>query len=98
MATRGKAVQFSRTGNPAEVVELVELDEPDPAAGEILCRIEAAPIAPSHILTLSGAYGDPPELPAVPGNDALAQAKEAVAHAMRDARSGKILFTPQVEA
>ena len=47
MAIRGKAVQFSRTGNPPDVVELVELEEPDPAAGEILCRIEAAPIAPS---------------------------------------------------
>lgn len=76
MAIRGKAIQFSTTGNPAEVVELVELEEPGPAAGEIVCRIEAAPIAPSHILTLSGAYGDPPELPAVPGNDALATVVE----------------------
>ncbi len=43
MATRGKGVQFSRTSNRAEVVEWVELDDPDPAAGEILCRNEAAP-------------------------------------------------------
>ena len=76
MTIRGKAVQFSRTGNPPEIVEVVELEEADPAAGEILCRIEAAPIAPSHILNLSGAYGDPPELPAVPGNDALATVVE----------------------
>ena len=72
MPTRGKAVQFSRTGNPPEVVEVVDLDEADPGAGEILCRIEAAPIAPSHILTLAGAYGDGPDLPAFPVNDALA--------------------------
>ena len=50
MAKRGKAIQFSRTGNPAEVVELIDIDEPDPVSGNILCKIEAAPIAPSHIL------------------------------------------------
>lgn len=94
MAIRGKAVQFSRTGNPAEVVEVVEFDEPDPAAGEILCRIEAAPIAPSHILTLSGAYGDLPELPAVPGNDALATVVEAGPGVTRF-RSGDQLLLPR---
>jgi mitochondrial enoyl-[acyl-carrier protein] reductase / trans-2-enoyl-CoA reductase len=69
---RGKAIQFSRTGNPPDVVELVDIDSPDPGPGEVLCRIEAAPIAPSHLLTLSGGYGALPDLPAVPGNDALA--------------------------
>jgi trans-2-enoyl-CoA reductase len=68
----GKAIQFSRTGNPPDVVEVVDIEVPDPGAGEIRCRIEAAPIAPSHILTLSGGYGVIPDLPAVPGNDALA--------------------------
>jgi trans-2-enoyl-CoA reductase len=76
MAKRGKAIQFSRTGNPAEVVELVDIDEPDPVSGNILCKIEAAPIAPSHILKLSGAYGEHPDLPAIPGNDALATVVE----------------------
>lgn len=94
MATRGKAVQFSRTGNPAEVVDEVELDEPDPAAGEILCRIEAAPIAPSHILTLSGAYGDLPQLPAVPGNDALATVVE-VGPGVTGFRPGDQLLLPR---
>lgn len=69
---RGKAIQFSRTGNPPDVVEVVDVDAPDPGPGEIQCRIEAAPIAPSHLLTLSGGYGVIPELPAIPGNDALA--------------------------
>ena len=69
---RGKAIQFSRTGNPPDVVELVDIEAPDPGEGEILCRIEAAPIAPSHLLTLSGGYGALPDLPAIPGNDALA--------------------------
>ena len=63
----GSAVQFSRTGNPVDVVEVEEISTPDPTEGEILCQIEAAPIAPSHILTLSGVYGDLPDLPAVPG-------------------------------
>lgn len=94
MAIRGKAIQFSRTGNPAEVVEVVELEEPDPAAGEILCRIEAAPIAPSHILTLSGAYGDLPELPAVPGNDALATVVE-VGSDVTGFRAGDQLLLPR---
>ncbi len=72
MPIRGKAIQFSRTGHPPDVVEVVEIDTPDAGPGEILCRIEAAPIAPSHLLTLSGGYGALPDLPAIPGNDALA--------------------------
>ncbi|MGE0256573.1 MAG: zinc-dependent alcohol dehydrogenase family protein [Alphaproteobacteria bacterium] len=71
MPSRRKAVQFSRTGHPPDVVELVEIEIPDPGPGEIIVDIEAAPIAPSHILTLSGKYGAPPKLPAIPGYDAL---------------------------
>ena len=94
MALRGKAIQFSQTGHPADVVDFVELEESDPAAGEILCRIEAAPIAPSHILTLSGAYGDLPDLPAVPGNDALATVVETGPGVTRF-KSGDQLLLPR---
>lgn len=72
MPILGKAVQYSRTGHPPDVVEVVELEQPEPGPGEILCKVEAAPIAPSHILALSGRYGTTLDLPAVPGNDALA--------------------------
>lgn len=91
---RGKAIQFSRTGNPPDVVEVVEVDAPDPGAGEIRCRIEAAPIAPSHLLTLSGGYGVIPPLPAVPGNDALATVIDVGAGVTR-LREGDQLLLPR---
>lgn len=63
-----RAAQFSRFGDPAEVLELVE--RPDPAAagaGEVVVRLVAAPVNPSDLYTVRGTYGVRPELPAVPG-------------------------------
>lgn len=66
-----KAVRFSRTGHPPDVVELVDMPTPPPAAGEVVIDVEAAAINPSHLLTLAGKYGVQPELPAVPGAEGI---------------------------
>jgi trans-2-enoyl-CoA reductase len=62
-----KAVQFSRTGVPSEVVELIDMETTAVGDDDALIDVEAAAINPSHLLTLSGNYGVQPELPAVPG-------------------------------
>ena len=67
MGDMKKAVQFSETGNPPDVVELIDLQTADVGPDEALIDVEAAAINPSHLLTLSGGYGVQPELPAIPG-------------------------------
>jgi len=71
MASLKKAVQFSRTGNPSDVVEIVELETPKISTGMVLIDVEAAAINPSHLLTLSGGYGVQPDLPAIPGAEGI---------------------------
>jgi len=66
-----KAVQFARTGNPPDVVELVDLETAPVGPGEALIDIEAAAINPSHLLTLAGGYGVQPQLPAIPGAEGI---------------------------
>jgi NADPH:quinone reductase-like Zn-dependent oxidoreductase len=51
-----KAVQFSRFGGP-EVLELVELDEPQPGRGQIRILVRAAGVNPIDWKVRSGAMG-----------------------------------------
>jgi NADPH:quinone reductase-like Zn-dependent oxidoreductase len=66
------ALQIARTGNPSEVVELVEIPEPDaPGAGEVLVAVEYAPINTSVLLMIRGQYGVRPPLPSGLGNEGV---------------------------
>lgn len=56
---------------PQDVIACVERETPTPAAGEVLLELLAAPINPSDVLTLTGAYGMLPPLPAVGGNEGV---------------------------
>ena len=76
MGTLKKAVQFARTGNPPDVVEIVDLETPPVGPGEALIDIEAAAINPAHLLTLEGGYGIQPDLPAVPGAEGIGKIVE----------------------
>ena len=49
-----KAVQFDRTGNPSDVVEVVKLETSPVGPGDALIEVDAATINPSHLLTLQG--------------------------------------------
>ena len=76
MGSIKKAVQFARTGNPPDVVEVIDLETPAVGPGEALIDIEAAAINPAHLLTLSGSYGVQPELPAIPGAEGIGKIVE----------------------
>src|SRR5258706_6781077 len=67
-----RALQIATFGDPAEVVELVEIPEPDaPRAGEVLVALEYAPITPSALLLIRGIYGVRPALPTGVGNEGV---------------------------
>ncbi len=62
-----KAIQISKTGGP-EVMELVDLPVPRPAAGQVLVKIEASGVNFIDTYLREGRY--PAELPFIPGQEA----------------------------
>ncbi|MGO8969353.1 MAG: zinc-dependent alcohol dehydrogenase family protein [Myxococcaceae bacterium] len=64
-----RIVQFDRFGEPADVLELVDVELPEPAAGEVRVRLTSRAIHPSDLQNVRGRYGRPPPLPSTPGND-----------------------------
>ncbi|MBX7221851.1 MAG: zinc-dependent alcohol dehydrogenase family protein [Blastocatellia bacterium] len=65
-----KAIRLSEFGLPQEVLKLEELPVPEPAADEVLIRLQARPINPSDIFQIMGLYGIKPKLPATAGVEA----------------------------
>ncbi len=93
MGEMKKAVQFARTGNPPDVVEVVDLETAAVGPGDALIDIEAAAINPSHLLTLSGAYGVQPELPAIPGAEGIGKIVE-VGSGVSNVKPGDRVMVP----
>ncbi len=62
-----KAIVFDRFGDPREVLQVRDVPAPEPAAGEVRVRMTMSPINPSDLMTVRGAYGRLPRLPATPG-------------------------------
>ena len=87
------AVQYSRTGNPTEVVDLVEMKTGDLKSDDVLLDVLAAAINPSHLLALSGDYGIQPELPSVPGTEGLGRVIET-GSAVTEFRPGDVVMIP----
>lgn len=67
-----KRAQYSQRGPvPQEFIEAVDFPLPVPGSGQVLIEVLAAPINPSDVLTLTGAYGILPPLPAIGGNEGV---------------------------
>ncbi len=65
-----QAIHLTKYGKPEEGLRLVEIPEPgDPKPGEMLIRVEYAPINDSDLLVASGLYAVQPKLPSVIGNE-----------------------------
>lgn len=58
---------FTECGKPDEVLRLEKFKPREPHAGEVLVRIEAAPINPADLNLIEGTYGVKVALPSVPG-------------------------------
>jgi mitochondrial enoyl-[acyl-carrier protein] reductase / trans-2-enoyl-CoA reductase len=67
-----KQVQFTAFGVPHAVASCVDVpDVGAPAAGEVVVDIEAFPINPADLLTITGSYPVRPKLPATLGAEAV---------------------------
>lgn len=66
-----KAEYAVRGAIPQDVIECVEFELPPLTPGQALIEVEASPINPSDVLTLTGQYGMLPPLPAIGGNEGV---------------------------
>ena len=72
-------IEFSRIGNPAEVLE-IKYEKAQPlGAGDIRVEVLAAPINPSDLLQIAGKYGVDPVLPYRPGSEGVGRVLEVSA-------------------
>lgn len=89
-----KRAQYQERGPvPQDVISAVEMPQPELMPGEALVAVLAAPINPSDVLTLTGAYGMLPPLPAIGGNEGVGRI-EAVAADVDAARIGQTVLLP----
>ncbi|XP_028894998.1 enoyl-[acyl-carrier-protein] reductase, mitochondrial [Zeugodacus cucurbitae] len=68
-----QSLQYCENGEPADVLQLVELDISEPKMNEVLVRLLAAPINPADINTIQGKYPVKPPLPAIAGNEGVGE-------------------------
>ncbi|XP_070691491.1 enoyl-[acyl-carrier-protein] reductase, mitochondrial [Pempheris klunzingeri] len=71
-----KALLYRKHGDPSQVVKLEDIDLPPIGAKNVLVKMLAAPINPSDINMIQGTYAILPDLPAVGGNEGVAQVVE----------------------
>lgn len=66
-----KSVQFDQFGEPAAVLQLRDIEPPQPKPGEVLVRMLLSPVNPSDLMTIRGVYGKQPKLPCTPGYEGV---------------------------
>jgi NADPH2:quinone reductase len=86
-----KAIAVREFGGP-EVLGIEDLATPQPAAGQVLVRIEAAGVNPADTYVRSGTYAVRPKLPYTPGSDG-AGVVEAVGEGVKGVKPGDRVFT-----
>ncbi|KAM9723194.1 enoyl-[acyl-carrier-protein] reductase, mitochondrial [Menidia menidia] len=75
-----QALIYRSHGDPCRVVQLENIDLPPVGAKAIQVKMLATPINPSDINMIQGTYAILPELPAVGGNEGVAQVIEVGSH------------------
>jgi NADPH2:quinone reductase len=70
MIQRMQAWQVTGTGEPADVLHLVDVDIPEPGPGQARIRVTAAGIGLPDVLMCRGTYPLTPPLPFTPGQEA----------------------------
>ncbi len=62
-----RAVQFDQCGDPQSVLQVREIERPEPRAGQVLVKMLASPVNPSDVLYVQGQYTLVPKFPAGAG-------------------------------
>ena len=86
-----KAIRAHSFGGP-DVLQLDDLPEPSPGAGQVRVRLHAAGVNPYDTYMLSGTYAIKPPLPYSPGADG-AGVVEAVGDGVSGVRVGDRVYT-----
>ncbi|KAF7226857.1 enoyl-[acyl-carrier-protein] reductase, mitochondrial isoform X1 [Nothobranchius furzeri] len=82
-----QALIYRHHGDPSLVVQLEDAPLPPAGAKDVVVELLAAPINPSDINMIQGTYAILPDLPAVGGNECVAQVVE-VGNQVRDLKTG----------
>lgn len=70
----GYAITYKEYGDPCTVLEKVEYEVPETLqSGQVLLKMLAAPVNPADINMIQGKYALKPKLPAVGGNEGVAE-------------------------
>ncbi len=64
-----RAWHVAELGEPIDVMELVDVDDPSPAAGQVVIDVGAVGVSFPELLTIRGGYQVKPPLPFTPGNE-----------------------------
>lgn len=81
------AIRHHSFGKPLEVLQLEQITQPEPQAGEVRVRLEAASINPSDYGMIAGSYGRLRALPAVAGREGVGLV-EALGEGVRGVEPG----------
>jgi NADPH:quinone reductase-like Zn-dependent oxidoreductase len=88
-----KFAQLNAFGNPSQVVDCVEGEDPGaPGAGEVLVEMLACPINPAELLIIEGKYASKPPLPARLGIEAAGRVL-ALGEAVTGLASGDLVMS-----
>ncbi|MBA3805171.1 MAG: alcohol dehydrogenase catalytic domain-containing protein, partial [Acidobacteria bacterium] len=83
-----QSVKFNEFGNPADVLRVEEVQQPEPGANQVLVKLRARSINPSDLLTVRGLYGALPKLPATPGLEGMGEVA-AVGEGVKNLQPGQ---------
>jgi NADPH:quinone reductase-like Zn-dependent oxidoreductase len=86
-----RAAVYSRTGEPGEVLSVVEREEPHAGAGQVRIAVRAAGVNPIDWKLVTGMMGGPPPEPRVPGIDAAGTVDE-IGDGVTGVRLGDAVF------
>jgi NADPH:quinone reductase-like Zn-dependent oxidoreductase len=91
-----RAAILKAFGNPVEGLEYGEMPEPPPpGAGEVLVRIEFAPVNMNDLVVARGAFAFRPTLPSVIGNEAVGRVV-AVGPGVSEIKVGDRVLPPAI--
>ena len=89
-----QAIQLTKYGEPEENLRLAEIAEADhPKSGQILIRVEYAPINDNDILLARGLYTIHPNLPSVVGNEGAGKVL-AIGDGVQNVKTGDRVVIP----